>query len=171
MSSGISFMKATFLSFSSRSCSCHFARRSASSTAFLRSMSASSRASLSFLAPPVVVSEPPHSKEGPWPVPMPGFAWATVAGLCLSRVIFWLYTRVCSRRRRLCDVLSLRQRHGERWRPAVPPLESAICVAHTPRPQLIVVRRRGGFALLPGAGMSVRTAAARAPRRGGDGRA
>ena len=90
MSSGISFMKATLRSFSSRSCSCHFARRSASSTAFLRSMSASSRASLSFLAPPVVVSEPPHSNEGPWPVPMPGFAWTTVAGLRLRFVSFLL---------------------------------------------------------------------------------
>ena len=49
--------------------------------------------------------------------------------------------------------------------PYVPFLGSAICVARAPRPQLIVVRRRAGFALLLGAGMSVRTAAARAPRR------
>ena len=87
MSSGISFMKATFLNFSSLSCSCHLARRSASSTAFFLSISASSRASESFFAPPVVVSEPPHSNEGPWPVPMPGFAWATVAGLRAIRVV------------------------------------------------------------------------------------
>ena len=32
------------------------------------------RASDSFLAPPVVVSLPPHSSDGPCPVPMPGFA-------------------------------------------------------------------------------------------------